>query len=377
MNNLLRLKIKLFYYELIRKKNKIKKYKDKIDIYNKRILESESLSLKKYSNKMRALKKVKLLEENNDYILTCFIVTHNHEKTIARCIESILNQKTDFKYLIKILDDNSQDKTFDICLDYLRKRPDKFRIITQKINSSGKHITAALRKINTEYFCIIDGDDYWCNENKIQKAVNYLEKNKDVVMYVHDTGVIVNNNIKSLINDLNKINVKKNCLFDFNSIIDSHLSGRIYRNIIDFRKDFVTVKKRDGILNEIWLSKGKAYFDRTIMSVYDTRTGGVWNSLSENQKRYSKIYRCYNSNKILGYKFDKIFTNKYNVNFVKIFKFLIGKKIAWAIYVYIKRCICEIKEIMLIHRKFNDIENGHRNFTKKDMRFIEGISEDL
>ena len=38
-----------------------------------------------------------------------------------------------------------------------------------------------------KYIAYCEGDDYWCNENKLQKQVDVLERNPEYVACVHQT----------------------------------------------------------------------------------------------------------------------------------------------------------------------------------------------
>ena len=127
-----------------------------------------------------------------DILLTAVIFTYNHEDTIARCIESHLNQKTSYGYEIRIYDDCSTDGTSEICREYEKKYPEKIKLTVQKENTFTKpdlelQSYQAISEIDTKYFCICDGDDYWCNENKIQVALDFLENNEQYHGFAHDT----------------------------------------------------------------------------------------------------------------------------------------------------------------------------------------------
>ena len=70
-------------------------------------------------------------EENkmkNSLKLTVNVITYNHEKYIKDCLDSILMQKTDFNFIIRIFDDASTDKTQEICKLYKEKYPDKIEL---------------------------------------------------------------------------------------------------------------------------------------------------------------------------------------------------------------------------------------------------------
>lgn len=128
----------------------------------------------------------------NKALLTAIIFTYNHKKSIAKCIESVVNQNTDYIYEVHIWDDCSIDGTSDICRQYVEQYPDKIKLVVQPENTFLKPYLelqsyAAIKAIDTKYFCIIDGDDYWCDSEKIQIALDFLEKNPKYVGFAHDT----------------------------------------------------------------------------------------------------------------------------------------------------------------------------------------------
>ena len=51
------------------------------------------------------------------------LITYNHEKFIARAIDSVLNQKTNFDYRLILGDDCSTDNTQSIIRDYAQRYP--------------------------------------------------------------------------------------------------------------------------------------------------------------------------------------------------------------------------------------------------------------
>ena len=68
--------------------------------------------------------------------LTVNVITYNHEKYIQECLDSILMQKTDFDYIIRVFDDASTDTTQDILKQYKEKYPDKFELFLAEKNLS-------------------------------------------------------------------------------------------------------------------------------------------------------------------------------------------------------------------------------------------------
>ena len=52
------------------------------------------------------------------------IITYNHEPYIAKALDSVLMQRTNFEYEIVVGEDCSTDRTRDILLEYQRRNPE-------------------------------------------------------------------------------------------------------------------------------------------------------------------------------------------------------------------------------------------------------------
>lgn len=118
--------------------------------------------------------------------LSIALTTYNHELFIAKALESILSQKADFDYEIVVGEDCSKDGTLDVLFAYQKKNPDRIRILETKENLGYvKNFDRTLKACNGEYIAIFDGDDIML-PLKLQKQVDYLDKNKDVVMVGHN-----------------------------------------------------------------------------------------------------------------------------------------------------------------------------------------------
>lgn len=113
-------------------------------------------------------------------IVSIAMITYNHEKYISQAIEGITIQKTHFPYELVIYEDFSSDRTREICREYQEKYP---QII--KLTLNDKNIGSMANWINNvsackgDYIAFCEGDDYWTDPYKLQKQVDFLEKNKD------------------------------------------------------------------------------------------------------------------------------------------------------------------------------------------------------
>lgn len=131
--------------------------------------------------------------------VSVIIPTFNHGKFIAQTLDGILAQKTDFDIEIIIGDDASTDDNSLIISSYQQRFPKIIKSFLHKKNlgpseprmMGGKHNVAFLfGKARSEYIALCEGDDYWTDELKLQKQVDFLDKNPDYALVHHQMGVV-------------------------------------------------------------------------------------------------------------------------------------------------------------------------------------------
>lgn len=123
--------------------------------------------------------------------LSIVVATYNHEKFVSEAIESILKQKTHYSYEVWIGDDCSSDNTQLILRDYMHKTPDNFHYILRKKNiGADQNFSELYSKTNGRYLIVLEGDDYWIDDNKIEFQLNFLETHKEYFAIAHNTLVI-------------------------------------------------------------------------------------------------------------------------------------------------------------------------------------------
>lgn len=128
--------------------------------------------------------------EDSPMVSICCI-TYNHEPYIADAIEGFLMQETEFDFEILIGDDCSEDGTYRIAKEYEKKNPERLRIITNAKNIGGrKNFRNLLEKAKGDYIAVCEGDDYWTDSQKLQKQIDFMEKNPDCGMCFHSAKVV-------------------------------------------------------------------------------------------------------------------------------------------------------------------------------------------
>ncbi|MGV0956533.1 glycosyltransferase [Empedobacter falsenii] len=128
---------------------------------------------------------------NKIQLVTVFMISYNQQDYIIEALENVLNQKTNFKYRVILSDDCSTDNTKIVIEKYLENHPqkDKVEFISQEKNLGWMpNFIFTLRKCQesgAKYIAMCEGDDYWTDENKLQKQVDLLESNPEVVLACH------------------------------------------------------------------------------------------------------------------------------------------------------------------------------------------------
>jgi glycosyltransferase involved in cell wall biosynthesis len=117
------------------------------------------------------------------------IITHNHQNTIQKCIESVFMQNGSDQFKVIVIDDASTDDN-TLIMNKLQAKF-KFKLI-QNSENLGIIKTASLlhKEIDTEYFTWLDGDDYWIYPQKIETQLAFLDKHAEYNGCFHDAEII-------------------------------------------------------------------------------------------------------------------------------------------------------------------------------------------
>lgn len=115
-----------------------------------------------------------------NFKVSVVVATYNQEKYIRHTLESIVSQKTDFDYEVLVGDDCSTDGTAEIVNEYAQKYPELIIPVIREKNLGGTgNLMDLLARIRGEYVAFIEGDDYWIDENKLQKQADFLDSHPD------------------------------------------------------------------------------------------------------------------------------------------------------------------------------------------------------
>lgn len=229
---------------------------------------------------------------NNDVMVSVYCLAYNHEKYIRDCLDGFVNQKTNFKFEVIVHDDASTDNTADIIREYAEKHPDIIKPIFQKENQWGKVGSVTTEYVypllRGKYIAACEGDDYWCDYNKLQKQFDIMEEHPDYVACVHPTKVI--NYLENKENILAAYD--KNCIVDTNDVLKKmvpifHTTSIFYKRDVIFKNEkmmHMPCMSWDYSRLIYLAVSGSIYYINDVMSVYRTLTPGAWTMRTRDKK---------------------------------------------------------------------------------------------
>jgi glycosyltransferase involved in cell wall biosynthesis len=113
------------------------------------------------------------------------VVTYNHAQYIRECLQSIVDQKTDFDFELVVSDDASTDGTGEIVREFARKYPEIVVDVSPRTNvGPTRNYVATQAAARGEYIAQLDGDDY-ALPGKLQAQVDCLDTHPDVSFCAH------------------------------------------------------------------------------------------------------------------------------------------------------------------------------------------------
>ena len=114
-------------------------------------------------------------------LVSVCVTTYNHAPYIERAVESFLAQRCDFGVEIILSDDCSSDSTPQICRSYAERYPDRVRVLSSEQNVGMRaNYRRTLEAAKGKYVALCDGDDWWCDEDKLARQVAVMEADEQL-----------------------------------------------------------------------------------------------------------------------------------------------------------------------------------------------------
>jgi len=232
-------------------------------------------------------------------VISVCITTYNHEKFIAQALDSVLSQQGDFVLEILVGEDGSTDTTAAIVRDYAQRFPQIIHAIyhnpDDKLFINGrktgrKNFLHNLISASGDYIALLDGDDYWLDNNKLEKQLAFLEANKSYVACCHAAIHVDDNNV---LQDgyMGHHDVNGGyCDFTLRDVLQKNpvpTLSVLFRNprLMQYPDLFSKTDMADWPLHMLNALRGDIrYFDEK-MAAYRVHSGGIWADFRANAEK--------------------------------------------------------------------------------------------
>ena len=224
-----------------------------------------------------------------DVDITVFVLSYNHAATVSKTLDGILSQKTECSYEVIVADDGSSDGTAGILREYKRNHPDRIKLYIAKYNTG--YPTKLVYKVLTKYSCgkyiaTVEGDDWWIDENKLQKQWEIMENHKEYSAVFSDVLVLDENENETEVEGFVPYVRKDNGIFTLDDFGYMEAPGLIctcfMRNYYKSGNDLDITYKADAMMGDIaiyatLLVNGNIYQmkEQTAVYRYVKKSGGT------------------------------------------------------------------------------------------------------
>lgn len=212
--------------------------------------------------------------------LSVIVTTWNNELFIERCLNSILQQKTEFNFEILIGNDASTDRTEQLINEMARKHPDVIRVFNRPKNlGTSENFIDLVYRANAQYIAQVDGDDYLSDELKFQLQVNLLDEHPECTICFHHYS---NHNAKGEILKHSVAPFEEDKITDLSLLLRTTMGPG---NTTVFRKSALPIEAplwlrqcgnhKDFAIQFLVASSGKIAYINRVMSAYTIHENNI------------------------------------------------------------------------------------------------------
>ena len=244
--------------------------------------------------------------------LSILLVSFNQLNFIDQCLDGIFLQEYDFDVELVVADDCSTDGTRERIKSRLAKEDLHVIFLEGKENMGlGKNYLRGIEACNGQYVAFLEGDDYWTDPKRLQKHVDFMERQPKCPMTCNPYAIFYQQNSQLSIPHQSKksgiqfFTSKK--LIQYNVI--GNLSACVFRKtaLKSIPKEWFQHNITDWFIG-IYLAQSSSIVQlNEIMSVYRVNLKGLWSNYSSEDQRRKKMRLTQFYDFLLGYRFSHDF----------------------------------------------------------------------
>lgn len=231
----------------------------------------------------------------------CCLV-YNQAQYVEDMLQGIFMQKVDFAYEVIIHDDASTDGTVEILKKYKERYPDIVELLLEEENQYSKGVIISKNIlypcVKGKYMILLEGDDYWIYEGKLQAQYELMEAHPEVSLCYHNA--LAYDEGKDEVN-LCVYAQKTGYISDMDIICTTHgwypTASLFCRSSYLLEQPDLFPATGDEGIRTYMACRGKLYFINQVWSVYRQYLEGSFNARYGENIEIAKTY----NRKMLGY----------------------------------------------------------------------------
>lgn len=241
------------------------------------------------------------------------MITYNHADFIEDAIDGIVKQECSYPIELIISDDFSLDNTQFIVQNKIKQIHNNISIKYIRHDENigmMENFDFAYKQCKGTYIAFCEGDDYWSDKSKLQKQVDFLEKNREYVLCFHNAEVLYENSGKRRL-FIQKYEKEDYYAEDILREWYIPTASMVFRNVPEKLPEYMMTAPHSDLGFQIFLSKfGKFKLIDEVMSVYRKSDIGI-----SNQYNTLKYYNSYiDQMNAMDVYFEKKFTKELQLN---------------------------------------------------------------
>lgn len=250
------------------------------------------------------------------------VLAYNHEKYIVQCLNSIIAQKGNFNLKVIICEDKSTDKTAQIIDNYIKNIPISKGISFEYLKNMKnlgmvKNLKQLLKACSkSKYTALIDGDDCWADESKLQTHIEFMENHPECSMSFDNIIIMDFENKYGFFGLQQQL---KGNIFTTQDITNANIIGNIsccfyYSKYFDKLPDkLFEMFVGDWMLNIFYSQFGDIGNIKNAMTIYRKNINGIWTGMNKYEMNQNTMALIDDYNQFLNYTYDEQFTNIRNL----------------------------------------------------------------
>lgn len=226
------------------------------------------------------------------------ISAYNHESFIEEALNSVLGQECDFDYEIIVSNDKSTDQTHEVITKIIDEHPEGKKICyfnqEENLGING-NLIFTLEQANGKYIALLEGDDFWIDNKKLQKQFYFLEHNPDYTICTGGYETIIEDCLLTRKYDEDVAGIT----YNFNNLAEvrPHYLNMFFKlESLEITRLQTFKYSGDNVIFSMCLCKGKGYFFNEIFGFRRIHINSAWTARSEIERikmGFEQLYGLY------------------------------------------------------------------------------------